>query len=459
MARRLISAKYRGDGGPVAGGSGYELKFYDDEALTTPSTLFQRSAAGGNQPNPIMPNAGMGSPLLADRLAGDAFVTVQDVTGFQVGDMVRIRDGVNQVFKIITIITPATKRLDLDQTLGFAFTVAGGTTVGDEDLTGHFWVYVDDTRDYYCQPKDVASGRLMPPLQFPVRAPTSPVDVMEEGVLLGNRPRINFIGGTITAVDDAGNNRFNVTVAAGPDNASYVTMAAEAGLSAESVLGTAVIMAGTNAGRPAAATSGRIYATTDAPVTIQRDNGASWLAAGFQNPMTTAEDLIKGGTSGAQARLAKGADNSILQTLAGVLTWAGLTTASALLGTDVTMTTNGTWYDGASVSLAAGTWIVIVWMTVVSPGSVSNSAGKATLRLWDGTTTFGSIEGNQYIGTSGTGGPIALTVPAIITLGGTTTIKGSASGAGGGVGTIKAAAPDNGVGNNATGILAVRVGP
>lgn len=62
---------------------------------------------------------------------------------------------------------------------------------------------------------------------------------------------------------------------AAPASASYVTTAAEAGLSNEKVLGTAVIMAGLVAARPAAGTGGRLYYATDTD-TLSRDNGVSW---------------------------------------------------------------------------------------------------------------------------------------------------------------------------------------
>ena len=61
-----------------------------------------------------------------------------------------------------------------------------------------------------------------------------------------------------------------------PTDASYVTTAAEAGLSAEAVLGTAVIMTGLAAGKPAAATAGRIYIETDGSFIVWRDTGAAW---------------------------------------------------------------------------------------------------------------------------------------------------------------------------------------
>lgn len=45
-------------------------------------------------------------------------------------------------------------------------------------------------------------------------------------------------------------------------------------------------------------------------------------AAGFANPMTTAWDLIVGGSAGAANRLAKGADGQVLSMVSGALAWA-----------------------------------------------------------------------------------------------------------------------------------------
>lgn len=217
MARRLVSVMVPTEGGPRAGGSGTEVRFYDDEALTTLSTVYQRATGAGTQPNGagvaacLRPNAGANSALLADRIAGDTFVTVVDVTDFQVGDLVPIQDATNTVYRVITIITPATKRLDLDSALGFAF-LAAGTRVGNEDMKGHIWAYLDDVRDYHVQVKDIASGRLLPPVSIPVRTPTTTVAFQEEGTTVGSRGTLNFVGPLVTAVDDAPNVRVNVTV-------------------------------------------------------------------------------------------------------------------------------------------------------------------------------------------------------------------------------------------------------
>jgi len=61
-----------------------------------------------------------------------------------------------------------------------------------------------------------------------------------------------------------------------PTDASYVTVDAEGGLSAEYVLGTAVIRRGPAANKPAASKAGLIYIETDGSYIVWRDNGTSW---------------------------------------------------------------------------------------------------------------------------------------------------------------------------------------
>lgn len=69
----------------------------------------------------------------------------------------------------------------------------------------------------------------------------------------------------------------------------------------------------------------------------------TWMPAadvGFANPMTTAEDLIKGGVSGAPARLAVGTTGTVLKVVAGVVAWAA-EIVSALASSVVTETAFG----------------------------------------------------------------------------------------------------------------------
>lgn len=64
-----------------------------------------------------------------------------------------------------------------------------------------------------------------------------------------------------------------------PNSASFVTMSAEAGLSAETLF-SALIAQGTNASRPSAGTAGRIYQTTDNPRGLWMDTGSEWISLG-----------------------------------------------------------------------------------------------------------------------------------------------------------------------------------
>jgi hypothetical protein len=91
-----------------------------------------------------------------------------------------------------------------------------------------------------------------------------------------------------------------------------------------------------------------------------------------------------------------------------------------VLAAPVTTTTAGTWYDGPSVSLAAGTWFVTATVTG------ANASGGATLfavKLWDGTNLFAATE--QWAAVNGQ--DYSLTVSAIVVLGFTTTVKASAA--------------------------------
>lgn len=194
--------------------------------------------------------------------------------------------------------------------------------------------------------------------------------------------------------------------------ATYITTQSEAALSGEVVLGTGVIMQGVAGSRPAAGTAGRLYYSTDTGV-LERDTGAAWQSLG------------------------------------------GTLTASADLGADVSIPTAGTYVDGPSVSLGAGTWLIVGQVTVrCITGTNGNAGGYA--KLWDGTTVWATGEqmGTQVDVTNNT-----IPVHAVVTLGGTTTVKISATveTTGFGAGTIKAALHANGAGNNASHIRAHRV--
>ncbi len=117
-----------------------------------------------------------------------------------------------------------------------------------------------------------------------------------------------------------------------PADAHYVTSQAESGLSAELVLGTAVIMYGVVGSRPSASIAGRLYFATDVTGgTWYRDNGATWdtaslglsalasyaLASDLTNYIaksvgTAKGDLLVFTASGTVTRLPVGVDGQVL---------------------------------------------------------------------------------------------------------------------------------------------------
>lgn len=174
---------------------------------------------------------------------------------------------------------------------------------------------------------------------------------------------------------------------------------------------------GLAAARPAAAASNKGYyytATDSSGGTTYRSDGSTWTQ-------------IAGAVSGPSP---------------------SLTSASAALSGDVTMTNANTWYDGPSVSLAAGTWLIIAALTFT--GAVSDWSA----RIWDGTTVAASGGGPRNAG--GLSGAETITLAAIVTPGSTTTYK--VSGVSDNAGDkIKAAVVTNGSGNNASWIVAVKI--
>lgn len=91
---------------------------------------------------------------------------------------------------------------------------------------------------------------------------------------------------------------------------------------------------------------------------------SSWLdvgAGGLTNPMTTAGDIIIGGTSGAPTRLAKGTDGQVLTLASGVPAWAaasGGTSPYAFYKLDAA-SVGFTKTAAETISIKAGTYVVV----------------------------------------------------------------------------------------------------
>lgn len=127
---------------------------------------------------------------------------------------------------------------------------------------------------------------------------------------------------------------------------------------------------------------------------------------------------------------------------------------SAALGVDVQMPTANTWYDGPSIVLPAGKWMVSAFLTHVR---ATTTAAFVYGRITNGaaSTHYASSQGYHP---SLTNSGVPLSMAAIIDLAAETTIKlQAATSVGSASSLIKAAMTANGSGNNATQIVAVRV--
>lgn len=211
MARRLLSLPTDDEAGPRIGGSGTEVRIYDDAALSVLSTTYAEETGAATVPNPIIPNAGFQTDLTVATLTTDTVITVREVSGFAVGNLVPIYNGTTTTYRAITAINAGTKQLTLASAIGVAYAV-GPTLVGNPDMVGHVHAWLDDARDYYLQTKDVSSTRVLPPVSIPVRIPATTLAFQEEGVSTGvGRATLNLIGTGFTAVDDVPNVRVNLT--------------------------------------------------------------------------------------------------------------------------------------------------------------------------------------------------------------------------------------------------------
>ena len=124
-----------------------------------------------------------------------------------------------------------------------------------------------------------------------------------------------------------------------------------------------------------------------------------------------------------------------------------LTSSTAYLSADVSMASANTFYDGPSLSLAAGTWLLL--------GSVeTTTSGWVTAKLWDGTTVASAVTGYQQT----SGGGIAFQIAAIVAPSATTTYKISAASQRT-AGTMNATPANNGTGTTNKGcyLLAIKI--
>jgi hypothetical protein len=132
---------------------------------------------------------------------------------------------------------------------------------------------------------------------------------------------------------------------------------------------------------------------------------------------------------------------------------AVLSNAEAALTADVQLATSNTFYDGPSLTLGAGTWLIAANAQYLK---TATTASNVTARLHDGSDVL--ADQTQYHA-SVTNIALGFGLFRIITLAATTTIKVQmATTVGAVTALMKATAPNNGSTNNATRISAVRIG-
>ena len=149
--------------------------------------------------------------------------------------------------------------------------------------------------------------------------------------------------------------------------------------------------------------------------------------------------------------LATSMSGSCTMTNAGVMS-CGISTVpvTGSLSSNVSMATAGTFYDGPSIALTAGTWFLSGTITAYAP--VENGT-DIVCKLWDGTTVAASAEGWAVTAN----GIVAIALSGVASPIGAATWKISCTPTAIGTSTMTAASPSYGSGNNASTLSGTRV--
>jgi len=174
-------------------------------------------------------------------------------------------------------------------------------------------------------------------------------------------------------------------------------------------------------------------------------------------------DGLRGPTGVAGANGTNGADGAAgapgidgldgMRGLTGPAGSSSISVQSAQLGSNVAMTNANQYYDGPSIAaMANGTYIIIATVTV----NGADNSTEMTAKLWDGTTVIASAEFLTYGGAAGRKYASVTLVGTVVISSGSPTWKISVAG-NSSAGSILAAAVDNGAGNNASTIVAIKI--
>lgn len=205
--------------GPVVGGDEHQVKVYNEET-DVEATLKMDSAGSIALAQPLRPFPGtIETDVRIQPLTTDTLLQVDSTTGFKAGDYIAIISGATQKHFIIRAVTDA-DTLELAEQVGFAFPV--DSKVGGMATYGMWKAYVEDARNYTWKAKNTATGVESGRNPIKVKILAATIDVQEEGALVGTRAKVNFIGPDVTAVDNPGAARVDVTVKGSPTGSMIV---------------------------------------------------------------------------------------------------------------------------------------------------------------------------------------------------------------------------------------------
>jgi hypothetical protein len=158
-------------------------------------------------------------------------------------------------------------------------------------------------------------------------------------------------------------------------------------------------------------------------------------------------DLVHTHTTSDITGLAAVATSGNYSSLSG---YPNISRVSNFAATDIALAAANTYYNCATVSLTAGTWLLLGSATL---GRTTTTAGHYNLRISDGLNHYASVQ--QYH-VSIANNFAALSCNAIVTVASTTTVHLQAAG------TLtndvaKATTPNNASGATATGLIGIRI--
>lgn len=201
------------------------------------------------------------------------------------------------------------------------------------------------------------------------------VQVQEEGVNLTQRGTINFIGAAITAADDAGNSRTNVTLSQSPASASVVG-------TGRTLTGTAPIRI--DGGASGDLSADRTISVTSAALTRVDDTNVTLTLGGSPSTALLAATSLTLGWAG-QLAISRGG-TSASTALGAFNALSPLTTRGDLLTRDAS--NNVRLAIGASGRILRSDGTDPAWATLSTAGIVAGSGTLNTIPKWtpDGVT-------------------------------------------------------------------------